>query len=163
MSQLLNLSRQRNQTLLFVTQEARQLDKNIASSASVYLIKDLGMLQLEFDRPELKRVIALAKEALDRQPGDNRPWTYVYSPDADFKGLLTNPLPSFWKPGLSKFFRGGAGSRCEPGRRQGDASGNGPAGYGAAPSRILLQPNSQTAGSLQVYCFELPSKLSLWS
>ena len=107
MSQLLNLSRQRNQTLLFVTQEARQLDKNIASSASVYLIKDLGMLQLEFDRPELKRVIALAKEALDRQPGDNRPWTYVYSPDADFKGLLTNPLPSFWKPGLSKFFAAG--------------------------------------------------------
>ena len=64
---------------------------------------------------------------------------------------------------LEQVFRGGARSRCEPGRRQGDASGNGPAGCGDAPSRILLQPNSQTAGSLQIYSFELPSKLSLWS
>ena len=104
MSQLLNLSRQRNQLLLFVSQEARQLDKNIASAASVFLFKDLGMLQLEFDRPELKKVMTLAKDALDLQPGDKRPWSYVYSPDADFMGLLRNPLPSFWKPGLSKLY-----------------------------------------------------------
>lgn len=107
MSQLLNLCRQRNQVLLFVSQEARQLDKNVASTASVLLIKDLGILQLEFDRPELKKVIALAKEALDLQPGDKRPWSYVYSPEADFMGLLTNPLPSFWKDALSKLFAAG--------------------------------------------------------
>ncbi len=104
MSQLLNLSRQRNQVLLFVSQEARQLDKNIASAASVFLFKDLGMLQLEFDRQELKKVMTLAKDALDLQPGDKQPWSYVYSPDADFMGLLRNPLPGFWKPGLSKLY-----------------------------------------------------------
>ena len=88
MSQQLNLSRQRNQTLLFVSQEARQVDKNIASTASVLLIKDLGILQLEFDRPELKKVLAMAQEALDLQRGDKRHLCYVYSPDADYQGLL---------------------------------------------------------------------------
>lgn len=45
MSQLVNLSRQREQTLIFVSQEARQIDRNIASSANVMIFKDLGMLQ----------------------------------------------------------------------------------------------------------------------
>jgi len=104
MSQILNLSRQKELTLLFVTQEARQLDKNIASAASVYLIKDLGMLQLEFERPELKKVLAEAQNSLDLLSGDKRPYTYVYSPDANFKGLLKSVLPSFWKPSFSRLF-----------------------------------------------------------
>ena len=104
MSQNLNLSRQKELTLLFVTQEARQLDKNIASAASVYLIKDLGMLQLEFDRPELRGVLASAEETFELLHGDKRPYTYVYSPDANFKGLLKSVLPSFWKPSFSRLF-----------------------------------------------------------
>ena len=56
MSQVLNLSRQRNQTLIFVTQEARQVDRNIASSATVIAFKEMGMLQPEFDRPELRKL-----------------------------------------------------------------------------------------------------------
>ena len=56
MPQLLNLSRQRNQTLIFVTQESRQIDKNIASSASVLIFKAMGMLQLEFEQPSALRL-----------------------------------------------------------------------------------------------------------
>ena len=61
MSQILNLSRQRDQTLIFVAQEARQVDKNIASAASVLAFKELGMLQLEFERPELRKLVAEAQ------------------------------------------------------------------------------------------------------
>ncbi len=104
MSQALNLSRQREQTLLFVSQEARQVDKNIASSANVIVFKDLGMLQLEFDRPELTKLAIQAKEALDSVNGERRKWSFVYAPDADFQGLLENQLPSFWKPALSHLF-----------------------------------------------------------
>ena len=64
MSQIINLSRQKEQTIIFVTQEARQVDKNIASSANVIIFKDLGMLQLQFDRPELNQLASQAKEAL---------------------------------------------------------------------------------------------------
>jgi hypothetical protein len=66
MSRILNLSRQRDQTFIFVTQEARQVDKNIASSANVVVFKDLGMLQIEFDRPELSRIAKQAKQAFAR-------------------------------------------------------------------------------------------------
>ena len=107
MSQVVNLSRQRNQTLVFVSQEARQIDKNIASSASVVVFKDPGMMQQDFDRPELRKLVAQAQEALTRQPGDKRRWAYVYSPDADFLGLLETQLPNFWKPSLSRLFASG--------------------------------------------------------
>jgi len=106
MSQSLNLSRQRNQTVIIVSQEARQVDKNIASSASVVVFKELGILQQEFDRPELRKLMGQATEALAGTHGDKRRWAHVFSPDADFLGLLPNQLPSFWKPSLSRLYAG---------------------------------------------------------
>jgi hypothetical protein len=104
MSRILNLSRQREQTLIFVSQEARQIDKNIASSANVIVFKDLGMLQLEFDRPELNRIATQAKQAFEEVKGDRRRWSYIYSPDSDFLGLLENSLPGFWSNKLGHAF-----------------------------------------------------------
>lgn len=104
MSRILNLSRQREQTLIFVSQEARQIDKNIASSANVIVFKDLGMLQLEFDRPELSRIATQAKQDFEKVKGDRRRWSYVYSPDSDFLGLLENSLPGFWSNKLGHAF-----------------------------------------------------------
>ena len=104
MSQIINLSRQREQTLLFVSQEARQVDRNISSSASVVVFKDLGILQLEFDRPELRRLTTQASEGFSKLIGDKRRWAYVYSPDADLMGMLENELASFWVPKLSRMF-----------------------------------------------------------
>ena len=109
MSQALNLSRQREQTLVFVSQEARQVDRNVASSASVIVFKELGMLQLEFERTELRRLVGEAREALSGKGRDIRRWSYVYSPDADFAGLVENELPSFWKPSLSRLYGIGGG------------------------------------------------------
>lgn len=104
MSRLVNLSRQRNQTLLFVTQEARQIDKNVASQANVIIFKELGILQLRFDRREFNDIGSKAKQALDATSGDKRRWAYVYSPDADFMGLVDSSLATFWRPKLSSAF-----------------------------------------------------------
>ena len=109
MSQIINLSRQRRQTLVFVTPEARQLDRNISSAANVLIFKVPGMFQPEFDRPELNKVAAQAKEAFRDIKGDKRGWSFVYSPDAEFAGLLENSLPSFWSHNLSRIFASGAG------------------------------------------------------
>ena len=97
MSQALNLSRQREQVLIFVTQEARQLDKNIASAASVVVFKEPGMLQPEFERPVLKKLVAEAAKAFSGISEDKQKWSYVYSPDAGFLGLLEGQLASFWR------------------------------------------------------------------
>lgn len=104
MSQAVNLSRQKEQTLIFVSQEARQVDRNISSSASVVVFKDLGMLQLEFDRREFNKLAEQARQAFAALPSDKRSHGFVYAPDSDFLGMMENELPSFWKPSLSKLF-----------------------------------------------------------
>lgn len=104
MSQVVNLSRQRDQTLIFVSQEARQIDRNIASSANVLVFRETGMLQPDFDRRELRKIAEEAHKAFSMKNGNKQRWSYVYSPDADYSGMLESELPSFWKPSLSKLF-----------------------------------------------------------
>jgi len=111
MSQFLNLSRQRDQTLIFVSQEARQIDKNIVSAANVVIFKELGVLQLGFERSELRKLASKAQQALASIPGKKSRSSYVDSSDTDFHGLLENDLPSFWKPSLSRLFALGGSSR----------------------------------------------------
>ena len=102
-----NLSRQREQTLIFVSQEARQVDRNIVSSANVVIFKDLGILQLNFDRRELNEIATSAKQAFATITGDKKKWAYVYSPDTDFMGLVESSLPTFWSEKLSHIFAAG--------------------------------------------------------
>ena len=114
MSQLVNLSRQREQTLIFVSQEARQVDRNIASSANVVIFKDLGILQLEFDRRELNKIAVQAKQALASVNGNKKAWSYIYAQDSDFMGLVENSLPSFWSEKLSHIFATGGEVTARP-------------------------------------------------
>lgn len=108
MSQLLNLSRQREQTLIFVTQESRQVDPNITSSANMIIFKEPGILQAEFDRPELNKIASNAKEAFTTiVVVDKEKQSYVYAPDSDFMGLVENSLPTFWTDKLSHIFAAG--------------------------------------------------------
>ena len=104
LSEMLNLSRQRNQTLVFVSQESRHIDRNILSSADVIIFKEPGMLQPRFDRPELRDIAREAKLAFTTVSGDKRNWSYVYSPSADYIGLLENKVPTFWNQKLSRAF-----------------------------------------------------------
>ena len=118
MSQVVNLSRQRDQTLIFVSQEARQIDKNIASSANVLVFKETGMLQPDFDRKELRKIAEDAQKAFSNKKGTKQRWSYVYSPDADYAGMVESKLPSFWKPSLSRLFAlGQAPSSLRPARK----------------------------------------------
>ena len=104
LSAVLNLSRQRDQTIIFVSQQSRQVDRNIAGSADVVVFKDLGMLQLEFDRRELGRIARQAKKAFEAIEGDRKRWSYVCSLNADFIGMMENLLPTFWSDRLSRAF-----------------------------------------------------------
>jgi len=129
MSRLLNLSRQREQTLIFVTQEARQVDRNIASSASVVVFKEPGSLQLEFERRELRRIAEQARVAFAAVGKDRTRWSHVFSPDADFSGMIENALPSFWSRKLGRIFAAGQGgetarspSRITPAERRARAN-----------------------------------------
>jgi Zonular occludens toxin (Zot) len=104
MAKLINLSRQKGQTIIFVTQESRSIDKNIVSSANVIIFKEPGILQSEFERPELNHLAKKASEAFASINGNKQQWSYLYAPDTDFSGLISNELPSFWKPELGRMF-----------------------------------------------------------
>jgi hypothetical protein len=103
-SNLINLSRQRGQTLIFVSQEARQIDMNIASSANMVIIKNPGILQMDFERVQFRKLLAEATRMFAAIDKDKNKWSYVYAPEANFVGMMENSLPSFWTPGLSKAY-----------------------------------------------------------
>ena len=98
---LINLSRQRRQTLLFVVQEARQLDVNVVSQVDVLAVKEVSELSQGFERPQIRRFTDKARAAFAAVDGDKRKWTWVYSETARFEGLIRNELPTFWTPRLS--------------------------------------------------------------
>ena len=115
---MVNLSRQKRQTLIFIVQEARQLDINAISQADVIAIKDLSELSREFERKELRGFTDKARMAFASIAADRRPWTWVYSETADFTGLIENQLATFWKPALSHAFAEAGATSGEQGVRQ---------------------------------------------
>ena len=104
MSQMINLSRQRGQTLIFVTQESGQIDRNILSSADVIIFKEPGILQPRFDRSELRAIGAEASQAFQSIVGNRKKWSYVFTQEKGFVGLIENSLPTFWSNNLSNSF-----------------------------------------------------------
>ena len=119
LGQLVNLSRQRQQSLIFIVQEARQLDVNAISQADVIAVKELSDISREFERRELKRFTDKARVAFAGVKGNRQRSTWVYSEAVGEAGLVENELASFWKPALSRAFAtatpdqhtGGAGRR----------------------------------------------------
>ena len=101
---LINLSRQKQQTLLFVVQDASQLDRNIVSQLDALLIKEPSDLSEGYERPQMRWITNKARAAFRTIKGDKRKWTYVYSEAAGDVGLVENRLPTFWKPALSRAF-----------------------------------------------------------
>lgn len=104
MSQMINLSRQRGQTLIFITQESGHIDRNILSGADVIIFKEPGILQSRFDRSELRTIAAEANRAFQSIVGDRKKWSYVFTQERGFVGLVENSLPTFWSNNLSHAF-----------------------------------------------------------
>ena len=101
---MINLSRQRRLSLIFISQEARQIDVNILSQLDWVAVKEPSELSMEFERGELRRYTEKAQAELSAIRGDRRPWTWVHSEPADFSGIVKNELASFWRPALSRAF-----------------------------------------------------------
>ena len=97
----INLTRQKSQSLLFVAQEARQLDVNVVAQADVLAIKELSELSRGYELPQLQRLTDKARAAFQMVKGNKKKWTWVYADKANFEGMIANELPSFWKPSLS--------------------------------------------------------------
>jgi len=100
LSKLLAVARHKNLSLVFVTQNTGLIDKNILALADTLFVKEGSLLQMEMERPEIKKFYQKANESLKKIRGDRK--SYVYLIDSDFEGSLSYKLPSFWSTNLSK-------------------------------------------------------------
>lgn len=104
LTRILNLSRQRNQTIIFISQESSHIDRKIFSAIDVIVFKEPSMFQAKFDRPELRDLSIQAENAFQSISGNKKPWSFVFSQDQGCLGLIESPLPSFWSDKLSRAF-----------------------------------------------------------
>lgn len=112
--QVVNLSRQRGWSLIFVTQDSRQLDVNVLSQTDVLAITGVSEIGREYERRELCPFTERARAAFATIQGDPRPWTWVFSQKTGFSGLVRHEPASYWRPALSNAFAGAMSADDEP-------------------------------------------------
>ena len=104
MDQLISLSGQRRQIILFSTHHQRKLDINICADVDAVIFKFPSPLQSKLERRELRIFSLEAYEKFEKISGNKKEYAYVFTDD--FVGFLKNPLPSFWSEELSEAYKG---------------------------------------------------------
>lgn len=102
LSDLILISRHKNLSILFVSQNSSNLDINILRQADFLVLKHSSLLQKEFERKIIQEIYDNTLDKFEKHKEKNG-LTYIYG-DL-FKGFVANPLPSFWGAGVSKSFR----------------------------------------------------------
>ncbi|MBW2970494.1 hypothetical protein KY309_02040 [Candidatus Woesearchaeota archaeon] len=101
LGELLAIARHKDLTLIFITQNTGMIDKNVLNLCDVILLKEGSLLQEKMERSVMKDLYSTANSALQKIPASERkPYCYVF--DADFEGLVSASLPSFWSVRVSK-------------------------------------------------------------
>jgi predicted DNA-binding protein (UPF0251 family) len=99
-----SLARQREQTIIFISQDTTYIDINILRALSTLIIKEPAPLQSKFERHQIKEFIDKAKRAFDKIKGDKRRWAYIaFSPNG-YEGLIEVSKPSFFTNKLSRCY-----------------------------------------------------------
>ena len=102
--EMLGLFRQRNCSLIFITQNTGLMDKNIISLTDYIIVKELTKLQIEFERPEIKQLLQKVTERFAKISGNKEKYSYVITTKGDFEDLVENALPSYWSKELSNAY-----------------------------------------------------------
>jgi len=106
--QVVELSRQKNQTLIYVAQQASKIDRNIVGAVDVLCIKKPTLLRVRYERDELHEFSEKAKKYFSKVSKLDNPARYVYIYDltTDSEYFKTISPPSFWSKELSMFYAG---------------------------------------------------------
>ncbi|MEK6954717.1 MAG: zonular occludens toxin domain-containing protein [Candidatus Micrarchaeota archaeon] len=104
LSELLLISRHKDLSVLFISQNSSNLDINALRQADYLLLRKSSLLQKDFERKKIQEVYTEAKPLFDKFGSERQKITYIYSDD--FRGIISNPLPSFWSEKASKGFSG---------------------------------------------------------
>jgi hypothetical protein len=102
LSQLILIARHKNLSILFITQNSSNLEVNILRQADFLALKPSSLLQNEFERKIIRKIYE-ETEGDFKKFEDDIGITHIYS--NNFRGFISNPLPSFWKEDISKSFK----------------------------------------------------------
>jgi hypothetical protein len=99
LTKLLAVARHKDLSIIFITQNTGLIDKNVIKLSDTLFIKEGSLLQLEMERPEIKKFYEKSKKYFDKFKDKKK---YCYALDSDFEGMIEYSLPSFWTESLSK-------------------------------------------------------------
>ncbi len=102
LSKLILIARHKNINILFISQNSSNLEVNILRQADFLVLKKSSLLQKEFERKIVQKIYSESQAKFNKYSED-KGITYLYSDK--FRGFVSNPLPSFWKEGISKSFK----------------------------------------------------------
>jgi len=102
LSDLIMISRHKNLSILFISQNSSNLEVNILRQADFIVLKPSSLLQKEFERKIIQKFYEETEKSFEKFK-DIRGLAYIYS--NNFKGFISNILPSFWKESISKSFK----------------------------------------------------------
>src|SRR6056297_490783 len=104
LSDLIFVSRHKGVNILFVSQNSSNLEINVLRQADLLILKPSSLLQKNFERKIVQKLYKKTQKDFKRlKEKEGKSITYFYSDE--FRGFVSNPLPSFWKENLSKSFR----------------------------------------------------------
>lgn len=104
LTEIVELSAQRNQTLLFVTQNSAILDKVAVGESDLLMMKKPGKLQMQFERPQIRDLSKDARERFEMLPEDATEQEYVYVYGEDGDAFITNDEAPFYDDDVSRSF-----------------------------------------------------------
>ena len=105
--QTLGLFRQRDISLILITQSSSLIDKVALSMTDFLIIKDMSKFNIDFERKELKKLIENASKKFENIVGDKKRFNYVLSTDGEIEELIENSLPSYWNDEISRAYQSG--------------------------------------------------------
>ncbi len=101
LSDLLLISRHKDLSVLFITQNSANIEINTIRQGDYLILKPPSLLQLDFERKKIQDIYEDSKNGFEKYK-DRTGLAYIYS--HNYKGFITNALPSFWSTKLSKSF-----------------------------------------------------------
>lgn len=101
LSDLMLISRHKNISILFISQNSSNLEINVLRQADFLILRSSSLLQKNFERKIVQKIYGKVETFFKKFKKD-KGLSFIYS--EDFQGFVSNPLPSFWKEELSKGF-----------------------------------------------------------
>lgn len=103
LSSLLLISRHKDLSVLFISQNSSNLEINAIRQTDYLLLKPPSLLQKDFERKVIQDIYTQQKDKFKALGKAHVGLFYVHADQ--FQGFGENDLPSFWSEGVSKAFR----------------------------------------------------------